>query len=140
MSIGSRSVTIYLLHWPFVLGFGAWLLVSLDPVLPWQIARWFVAPAVILIVLVLSGPLSKIDATAVMLARRIARGETAGFVAAAMGYLARRPEAPVRYVLARDDQITANAQNEQGSPRTVGSPEPASVMVAPPSRPISRTG
>lgn len=140
MSIGSRSVTIYLLHWPFVLGFGAWLLVSLDPVLPWQIARWFVAPAVILIVLVLSGPLSKIDATAVMLARRIARGETAGFVAAAMGYLVRRSEAPMRYLLARDDQFTANAQNEQSSPRTVRSPEPASIMVAPPPRPISRTG
>jgi peptidoglycan/LPS O-acetylase OafA/YrhL len=78
MSIGSRSVTIYLLHWPFVLGFGAWLLVSLDPVLSWQVARWFVAPAVILIVLVLSGPLSKIDAAAVRLARRIAAGDTAG--------------------------------------------------------------
>jgi len=78
MSIGSRSVTIYLLHWPFVLGFGAWLLVSLDPVLSWQVARWFVAPAVILIVLILSGPLSKIDAAAVRLARRIAAGDTAG--------------------------------------------------------------
>jgi peptidoglycan/LPS O-acetylase OafA/YrhL len=78
MSIGSRSVTIYLLHWPFVLGFGAWLLVSLDPVLSWQAARWIVAPAVILIVLVLSGPLSKIDAAAVRLARRIAAGDTAG--------------------------------------------------------------
>ena len=78
MSIGSRSVTIYLLHWPFVLGFGAWLLVSLDPVLSWQAARWIVAPAVILIVLVLSGPLSKIDAAAVKLARRIAAGDTAG--------------------------------------------------------------
>lgn len=44
---------------------------------------------------------------AVMLARRIARGETTGFVAAAIGYLARRSEAPMRYLLARDDQITA---------------------------------
>jgi peptidoglycan/LPS O-acetylase OafA/YrhL len=75
MSIGRRSVTIYLLHWPFILGFGAWLLVSLDPVLPWQAARWFVAPAVILVVLVLSGPLSKIDAAAVRLARRITAGD-----------------------------------------------------------------
>ena len=140
MSIGSRSVTIYLLQWPFVLGLGAWLLVSLDPVLPWQIARWFVAPAVILIVLVLSGPLSKIDATAVMLARRIARNETAGFVATAMGHLARRSEAPMRYLLVRDDQITADAQNEQSSPHTVRSPEPASIIVAPPSRPIGRAG
>jgi len=71
---------------------------------------------------------------AVMLARRIARGETTGFVAAVIGYLARRSGAPMRYLLARDDQITANAQNEQGSPRTVRSPEPAGIMVAPPGR------
>ena len=75
MAIGRRSVTIYLLHWPFVLGFGAWILVSLDPILPWQTARLFVAPAVILVVLVLSGPLSAIDAAAVSFARRVARGE-----------------------------------------------------------------
>jgi peptidoglycan/LPS O-acetylase OafA/YrhL len=100
MAIGRRSVTIYLLHWPFVLGFGAWVLVWLDPVLPWQTARLFVAPAVILVVLALSGPLSTIDAAAVSFARRVARGETEGFIRGAISALMRRRKELRRHPIA----------------------------------------
>jgi peptidoglycan/LPS O-acetylase OafA/YrhL len=77
VALGRRSVTIYLTHWAFIFGFGSWVLVSLDPALPWQTARLFVAPAVVFIVLAVSGPLSVIDQVAVTLSRQVGRGRFA---------------------------------------------------------------
>jgi peptidoglycan/LPS O-acetylase OafA/YrhL len=75
LALGRRSVTIYLTHWAFIFGFGSWVLVSLDQVVPWQTARLFVAPAVAFVVLAASGPLSQVDRIAVLLSRRAAKGE-----------------------------------------------------------------
>jgi peptidoglycan/LPS O-acetylase OafA/YrhL len=77
LALGRRSVTIYLTHWAFIFGFGSWVLVSLDPTVPWQTARLFVAPAVIFIVLAVSGPLSVVDKVAVTLSRQVGRGQFA---------------------------------------------------------------
>jgi peptidoglycan/LPS O-acetylase OafA/YrhL len=77
LALGRRSVTIYLTHWALIFGFGSWVLVSLDPALPWQTARLFVAPAVVFIVLAVSGPLSVFDQVAVTLSRQVGRGQFA---------------------------------------------------------------
>jgi len=57
------------------LGFGSWVLASLDPALPWQTVRLFVAPAVVFIVLAVSGPLSIVDKFAVTLSRQAGSGQ-----------------------------------------------------------------
>lgn len=75
LAFGRRSVTIYLTHWAFIFGFGSWVLVSLDPALPWQTVRLFVAPAVVFIVLAVSGPLSVVDQVAVTLSRQVGNGQ-----------------------------------------------------------------
>jgi peptidoglycan/LPS O-acetylase OafA/YrhL len=139
MAIGRRSVTIYLLHWPFVFGFGAWLQVLLEPVVPWQTARLFVAPALILVVLVVSGPLSRIDAAAVFVARRIARGETGGFVRGAISYLTRLTAEFTQHLIVRDHESSANTRSEQDFPGAVRS-EAASIVPAPASRPVGQIG
>jgi peptidoglycan/LPS O-acetylase OafA/YrhL len=77
VALGRRSITIYLTHWAFIFGFGSWVLVSLDPALPWQTPRLFVAPAVVFIVLAVSRPLSVVDQIAVSLSHRVGRGQFA---------------------------------------------------------------
>jgi peptidoglycan/LPS O-acetylase OafA/YrhL len=75
LALGRRSAMIYLTHWAFILGFGSWVLASLDPALPWQMVRLFVAPAVVFIVLAVSGPLSIVDKFAVTLSRQAGSGQ-----------------------------------------------------------------
>jgi peptidoglycan/LPS O-acetylase OafA/YrhL len=73
--LGHRSFTIYLVHWAVVLGFGSWVIVSLQPALDWQVSRLVVAPIVLFVVVVLSGHLTFIDDFAVELSRTIKRGD-----------------------------------------------------------------
>jgi peptidoglycan/LPS O-acetylase OafA/YrhL len=73
--LGHRSFTIYLVHWAVVLGFGSWVIVSLQPALDWQVSRLIVAPIVLFVIIVLSGHLTVVDDLAVDLSRAIRRGD-----------------------------------------------------------------
>jgi peptidoglycan/LPS O-acetylase OafA/YrhL len=74
--LGHRSFTIYLVHWAVVLGFGSWVIVSLQPAMDWQVSRLIVAPIVLFVIVVLSGHLTLVDDFAVELSRAIKRGDS----------------------------------------------------------------
>jgi peptidoglycan/LPS O-acetylase OafA/YrhL len=73
--LGHRSFTIYLVHWAVVLGFGSWVIVSLQPALDWHLSRLIIAPIVLFVIVTLSGHLTLADDFAVDLSRRIKRGD-----------------------------------------------------------------